>query len=275
MKPVDKPLLPLSDRVQWLLLPGTIPALTAENFGPSLKLYNAVSHRFALRDQFHQGAGQMLLGGFADRIRRDRIEASPVLLPSYPDKSIFVLAPKGHKQEASARLQGIIKNSPALHDLLKAPDLMTAWLSAKTPEGRVVGGYDVDHHFMFVVGRPVVEDAKALFGVPENFGRYKARPERDPAFLSSHQRGVAVVQYPQQIEKARQHLMYYMQAGAGSADRQAYCLIDADVARRDPAKMFGLKESGIKLLYHTDADKKTILQTAQDVIKRPEPPRPV
>jgi hypothetical protein len=234
----------LDPDVQWFMLNGTKPALSASNFGSSRSLYDAVNRRFALMDQFHSASAQGELGRFAQSLRPAHVEASRVILPSVSGRELYVMAPKGHKQEAEERLAAIIKKSPAVQELLRSPDLVQSWAGAATVEGSVVGGYDLRKGFMFALSRPALEDMKSLFGVHENFGRYKPRPERDPAFFSRKNIGMAVVQFPEQIEKAFQHLQYFKRASM-DMDRppKLILMVSLDVAKAFIERLRDLRDT--------------------------------
>lgn len=214
------------DSIQWLMLPGTEPGLKQGDFGPSKRLYSAVTKRFSLKAQFSDGVIQKAFEDFAASIRPRQVEATSVSVAKHHD--MFVITGRGHKTEAASQLCRIIKEAPEVSRLLSAPDLSSVWQRAVSVEDSIVGGFDMKNNSMFFFARPPLEEAKSLFGISENHGRYKPRPERDPAFFSQGNIGVSVVQYPEQIDKAYQHLQYFLRAGWNET-RQGFCCVSQDL----------------------------------------------
>lgn len=221
------------DAIQWLMLRGTKPALQQKDFGPSEELYRAVTSRFSLMDQFRHGVVQRVFFEFGKSVRPNHIEASRVNLSDLSSRDLYIVSRKGHKTEAADKVVQIARENPEFAHLLSVPDLSEVWRKAQTPDDSIVGGFDMKDKFMFFLARPPLEDAKSLFAIPENPGRLQPRPERDPAFISHGNRGVAIVQYPEQIEKAHQYLKYFQRAASNGVQREAVCLVMGNVVKTD------------------------------------------
>lgn len=264
------------DTIQWLMLRATKPALEQKDFGPSKDLYKAVTSRFSLMDQFRGGLAQHEFAEFAKSVRSNRIEASRVNVSDLSSRDIYIVAPKGHKTDVVDKVVHIARHNPEFAHLLSAPDLSEVWRKAQTPEDSIVGGFDMKDKFMFFLARPPLEGAKALFAIPENPGRLKPRPERDPAFISHGNRGVAIVQYPEQIEKAHQYLKYFLRAASDGVRREAACLVMGNVIKTDNiaddarVKIYQVaKSGGIDVVYSEESSISAAKALVNELILKP------
>lgn len=243
----------VSHGIQWLMKPQTEPSLSFKDFAvvpdsSSLAQYRALTARFSLMRQFKDGQVQDALIRFDKSSRRRRgVEATPIVLPPYEHQEIFIAAIKGRKNDAIAKVVKAIEGTPDVKSLLSAPDIKEAWLQAATAGQRIVGGFSLTDQFMILFGRESLEAAKALFNFPENPGRYKARPEREPAFMSRGGIGISVVQYPAQIEKAKQQLLSFMEVETYRT-KNLYCFINFSLVESHGDKLEDLRKSGIKII---------------------------
>jgi hypothetical protein len=254
-----------NERVQWLLLPHSFPALSAKEFGSSKTLFDSVSKRFSLADQFRNGAVQQSFSEFSNSIRPLRMEATALQTP-FPNLDVHLIAPKSQKCPYGEKVMDVIdSNSKFLSVLLNAKNLEGVWNRATSLEESVVGGYHMDEKFMFLFGRPPLEDAKSLFGIPENFERYKPSKNRDPALLSREDVAVAVAAYPEQIEKSYEHLQYFLRAGRVEK-RLAVCYISNQFDEAARAKLYSNKPSDVYILTQPRFSH-TLLTHAREVLK--------